>query len=386
MIVPDPMVEGGIAAVTSGYYGSRLEEICDVTYVQSYRNGSKWAKLGKALSAYRQFRHLLRTERFDVVHIHSSFGPSFYRKMPFILWASRRGIPVVNHIHGAEFGPFYADASERKKRRVRKVYGKCARFIVLSEEWRERIAQIVPAERIAVVPNYSKPITLDEARALWALRSSETTQAAVTGEQVHAERHAENAERSAPVEKKVPAGPQVLFLGEIGQRKGAYDLPAVIRGVRAVMPQVRFVIAGSGDIEGVRGMLDPLDTDAVTFPGWVRGEDKARLLRESSLYFLPSYNEGLPMSVLDAMGYALPIVSTNVGGIPQLVTNGRNGMLTEPGDTQAMAEAIVHILEKTAGHGAACGMHSLARVNASYSLEAHIDALVRVYASAIRQN
>lgn len=347
MIVPDPMVEGGIAAVTSGYYGSRLEQVCDVTYVQSYCDGSKWAKLGKALRAYREYRHLLRTQEFDVVHIHSSFGPSFYRKTPFILWASRRGIPVVNHIHGAEFGPFYADASERKRALVRKVYGKCTRFIVLSQEWQEWIAQIVPAERITVVPNYSAPVTESAARELWAARRL-----------------------------------QILFLGEIGQRKGAYDLPAVIRGVRAVMPQVRFVIGGSGDIEGVRGMLDAADRDAVEFPGWVRGEDKARLLRESSLYILPSYNEGLPMSILDAMGYALPIVSTTVGGIPQLVTNGGNGMLTAPGDTKAMADAIVDILG-TQGRAQAYGMQSLAVVNAQYSLEAHIDALVRVYCMAV---
>lgn len=371
MIVPDPMVEGGIAAVTAGYYGSRLEQVCDVTYVQSYRNGSKWDKLAKALSAYREYRHLLRTQTFDVVHIHSSFGPSFYRKTPFILWAARRGIPVVNHIHGAEFGPFYADASERNRALVRKVYGKCARFIVLSQEWQARIAQIVPAERITVVPNYSAPIAECTAQALWAARTDCARQGTSdgAGDDVSAVPQHDAA--------SVPHGPQVLFLGEIGQRKGAYDLPAVIRGVRAVMPEVRFVIAGSGDIDGVHGMLDPADVDAVQFPGWVRGDDKARLLRESSLYILPSYNEGLPMSVLDAMGYALPIVSTTVGGIPQLVTCG-NGELATPGDTKTMADAIVSILG-TPGRAQEYGMQSLAIVNAHYSLDAHIDALVQVY-------
>lgn len=348
MIVPDPMVQGGIAAVTSGYYGSRLEELCDVTYVQSYCDGSKWAKLAKALSAYREYRHLLQTQQFDVVHIHSSFGPSFYRKTPFIVWAARRGIPVVNHIHGAEFGPFYADATERKRALVRKVYGKCARFIVLSEEWRERIAQIVPADQITVVPNYSVPLTDDAAQELWTART----------------------------------GRQVLFLGEIGQRKGAYDLPAVIHAVRAVMPQARFVIGGSGDIDGVRAMLGSTDRDAVLFPGWVRGEDKARLLKESALYILPSYNEGLPMSILDAMGYALPIVSTTVGGIPRLVTDNVNGWLTAPGDTKAMADAIISILGQQ-GRAQEYGMQSLAIVNSRYSLEAHIRALVSVYHMAV---
>lgn len=341
MIVPDPMVEGGIAAVTSGYYGSRLEQLCDVTYVQSYCDGSKLTKLVKALKAYRKYRHLLRAAQFDVVHIHSSFGPSFYRKTPFIVWASRKGIPVVNHIHGAEFGPFYENASESKKARVRKVYGLCTRFIVLSEEWKARIATIVPAERISVVPNYSQPIGESAAQSLWQSRDRR----------------------------------QVLFLGEIGERKGAYDIPAIVRGVRTVMPDVRFVLAGSGDIEGVRARLDAADRDAVEFPGWVRGDTKERLLQESSLYLLPSYNEGLPMSVLDAMGYALPIVSTNVGGIPQLVS-AENGAIEEPGNVTAMADDIIRILQ---GRAEDCGMRSLSIVNEHYSLDAHINSLVDIY-------
>ena len=71
MIVPDPMVHGGIAAVTSGYYGSRLERDCRITYVQSYCDGSKTDKLKKALKAYGQFREILRKDPPELVHIHS---------------------------------------------------------------------------------------------------------------------------------------------------------------------------------------------------------------------------------------------------------------------------------------------------------------------------
>lgn len=344
MVVPDPMVEGGIAAVTSGYYSSQLEERCEVTYVQSYCDGSKLTKLVKALKAYKEYRYYINHNHYDVVHIHSSFGPSFYRKTPFIVWAHRKNIAIVNHIHGAEFGPFYENASERKRRLVRKVYGLCDQFIVLSAEWRDRIATIVPADRIHIVPNYSAPIDIQTAENLWAHRKS-----------------------------------QVLFLGEIGQRKGAYDLPDIIRGVRSVMPEVRFVIAGSGDIDGVKSRLHPSDIESVSFPGWVRGEQKQHLLEDSSLYLLPSYNEGLPMSILDAMGYALPIVSTNVGGIPQLVSE-ENGALAEPGDTATLANGIVDILQHRAQP---CGMRSLAIVNERYSLNAHINSLIKVYEIAV---
>ena len=56
----------------------------------------------------------------DLVHIHSSFGPSFYRKMPFIYMASWRKIPIVNHIHGADFDEFYVNAPEEKKGKIKK--------------------------------------------------------------------------------------------------------------------------------------------------------------------------------------------------------------------------------------------------------------------------
>lgn len=86
------------------------------------------------------------------------------------------------------------------------------------------------------------------------------------------------------------------------------------------------------------------------------------------------------MSVLDAMGYGLPIVSTNVGGIPRIVHNGENGFLCEPGDTDAMADGMAKLL---------CdrkflkdmGEKSFETVKNGYSLESHIAALEKIYKS-----
>ena len=82
MIVQDPKVKGGIAAVISGYYGSKLEQDYSMIYVESYQDGSKWEKLIKAIKGYIHFAKVLLTDKPDLVHIHSSFGPSFYRKIP----------------------------------------------------------------------------------------------------------------------------------------------------------------------------------------------------------------------------------------------------------------------------------------------------------------
>ena len=133
MVVPNRMVKGGIAAVVNGYRGSQLEKDYEITYVESYKDGSKFDKLLKGICGYFHFAYVLMFHKPDVVHIHSSFGPSFYRKMPFIYMASWRKIPIVNHIHGADFDEFYVNAPEEKKNKIKKVYSKCNVLIALSE-------------------------------------------------------------------------------------------------------------------------------------------------------------------------------------------------------------------------------------------------------------
>ena len=88
----------------------------------------------------------------------------------------------------------------------------------------------------------------------------------------------------------------------------------------------------------------------------------------------------MPMSVLEAMGYGLPVVSTTVGGIPQLVEHGKTGFLVEPGDTKGFAEAIVTLL-KNPELRREMGEAGRARAKEHYSLENHINRLMDVYRS-----
>lgn len=352
MIVPNPMVKGGIAAVVNGYRGSKLEEDYEITYVESYRDGSKLEKLIKGISGYFHFALVLLFHKPDIVHIHSSFGPSFYRKMPFVYMASWAKIPIINHIHGADFDEFYINASENKREKIRKVYSRCSLLIALSEEWKERLSQIVPSEKVVVIENYS---TLHED----ALKE-------------RMERNCNNT---------------VLFLGELGKRKGCYDIPTVIKMVKESIPNVRFVLAGAGseaDEKNIRQMIEDKGvSDNTVFPGWVRGEEKDRLLRKADVFFLPSYNEGMPMSVLDAMGYGLPIVSTNVGGIPKIVHDGENGYCCDAGDVANMSTGIIGLLTDGKKREAAI-KESVNVVKNGYSLDAHLTLLEAVFERVIK--
>ena len=347
MVVPNSMVKGGIAAVVNGYRGSRLEKDYEITYVESYKDGSKLDKLLKGICGYFQFAWVLLFHRPDIVHIHSSFGPSFYRKMPFIYMASMADVPIINHIHGAEFDEFFVNASETKKKRIKKIYNKCAVLIALSQEWKERLSRIVPAEKIEIIENYSI---------------------------LHEDALEQRMEREC--------NHTVLFLGELGKRKGCYDIPDVIESVKQNVPNVKFILAGAGteaDERAIKELISEKEASENTvFPGWVRGEEKDKLLREADIFFLPSYNEGMPMSVLDAMGYGLPVVSTNVGGIPKIVHDGENGYCCDPGNVNRFAKGITEILLDRKERKS-FGEASWKIVKEGYSLEAHLNRIEQAY-------
>lgn len=347
MVVPNPLVKGGIASVVNGYRGSRLERDCDINYIESYRDGTKLAKLLKGIRGYFQFAKVLLIQKPDVVHIHSSFGPSFYRKLPFIYMASWAKLPIINHIHGAEFDVFYEKADKRKKRLIKKVYGKCNKIIALSSEWKEKLKMVVPEDRITIIENYSI---------------------------VHEDAFQEKMSR--------PCNNQILFLGELGHRKGCFDIPSVIERVAMVIPKVIFVLCGTGresDEHALKELVKEKGIEAnVVFPGWVRTERKDMVLRNADVFFLPSYNEGMPMSVLDAMGYGLPVVSTYVGGIPKIVRDGENGFCCEPGDIDGFAKELCHLLSDDTWRRKA-SKKSIDIIEDEYSLKKHIDRLEALY-------
>jgi glycosyltransferase involved in cell wall biosynthesis len=135
-------------------------------------------------------------------------------------------------------------------------------------------------------------------------------------------------------------------LGEIGDRKGIWDIISVIAKYKdELSPCFELVIGGNGDVRKLNERIKKYNlSKMVTFLGWIRGNDKHEALLDSDLYLLPSYNEGLPISVLEAMSYQLPIISTNVGGIPQIVRNFENGILIQPGDQKELLESLRYFI------------------------------------------
>lgn len=253
--------------------------------------------------------------RPDLIHIHVSDGGSILRKAILTLIARLFHKPVVLHAHGAEFHETYLKLPKIIQKILNRVYRSCNRFIVLSETWKvfyESHLGLLP-EQVIILSNPTElPIQLP----------------------------------IRPQTSKV----NLVFLGRIGQRKGAFDLIQAFAHLPIEQQSnSHLFLAGDGEIEQAQALAESLQVqDKITFLGWIDSNRRNKILEAGDIFVLPSYNEGLPMAILEAMGWQLPIISTPVGGIPELIVSGENGLLITPGDIKQLSESMECLIEDKA--------------------------------------
>lgn len=300
---------GGISSVVNVYRAAGLFDRWPIRYMATHCDGGASAKLAIMCRALAAYFRLLLVSRIQLVHIHVSSRASFWRKGLFAIPAMLVRVPVVLHLHGSEFATFYEkECGPLRKWIVRTVFNHAARVIVLSSSWKAWVEGISNNRAILCVYN---PVVVPE--------------------------------ESAQLNMDAPKN--LLFLGRLGKRKGTYDLLDAFAMARPNIGRCLLQLGGDGDIEQIRQLaLSRNLMDDVELLGWVGGERKQQLLLHATVYVLPSYNEGLPMSILEAMSFGLPIVSTTIGGIPEAVTDGKEGFLIEPGDRSALADRLGRLI------------------------------------------
>lgn len=300
-------VRGGVSSVVNSYYDAGLDKLCELTYLPTMEDGSKFKKLLVAAGARVRFERLIREN--DILHVHMSADNSFYRKAVFIRKAHKEGKKVIIHMHGSTFDLFYKErCNDAQKQQVREIFAMADKVIALSEDWKEFLAEYICDEQKIVVIY--------------------------------------NAVKIPEAYPKDYANRKMLFLGILGQRKGVYDLIEVLPEILRRYPDSHIYFGGDGERQQAERLCQEKGiADHVTFLGWVRGDEKEKFLKECSIYVLPTYHEGMPMSILEAMSYGMAVISTYVGGIPHIITDGENGLLCEAGDKAALQEKLLNLLE-----------------------------------------
>lgn len=304
--------KGGISTVIESYIHSGFFSKYYVCYIASHCDGTFFDKLKCALDGLFKILNVLLTFRSNVFHFHVASRSSFWRKTIFIILAKLLNKKIIFHLHGAEFKLFYEEELSWFGRAVASaVMNRADVILALSPSWAEWLSTCATKPKIIVLENSIAPLSLPTSDSL-------------------------NTK-------------QLLFLGRIGARKGFWDLLISLKSLHDRGVDFNFVAGGDGEIEKAKALvLEYGLQDKVKFVGWVRNIQKLELLGSSSIFLLPSYNEGMPMSVLEAMAAGVPIVSTKIGGIPEQITDGVEGYLIEPGDTTALTDRLEMLLSNPA--------------------------------------
>ena len=340
MVGPDRGVHGGISAVVNELYDAGLGNQIDLEYIGTMKEGSRFNKLVVAGCAFLRF--LVALPSADVVHVHFSSDSSFVRKSYFIRAAHRFGKRIVLHQHGGDFKNYYGkELDARGRKRVKDILEMGDIMLVLTKSWKEFFGGIIDPSGIEVFPNGVK------------------TKGHVTSEEY---------------EKDYS---KILFLGRICKDKGIDELLEAVAEIHESGRKVRLLFGGIFEDQEYKEKIAGAH-DYAEYIGWVSGQEKDKYLKECGILALPSYYEGFPVSIIEAMLRRSAVVASCVGGIPDIIDDGIDGLLVPVKDIAALKEALMKLIDdnKLAKELGKCGQK---KVIENYSVEENIKRLVEIY-------
>ncbi|HUV37589.1 MAG TPA: glycosyltransferase family 4 protein [Patescibacteria group bacterium] len=326
-----------------------------VPIVRSYNLPSHFRSL---VSLVRLFRR----ERFDVVHTHTPVAGLIGRV------AAR--IAAVPHVVYTAHGFYFHEAMNRNVRRffirLERFGGRLSDivFVQSEEDWREAHREgVAPPGRLIYIGNGVDPTRFGRERYT-------RENAALRGE-FH-----------------LGEGPVVGFVGRIVREKGAVEFVEAAASVRRVVSRARFIMVGQplpSDRDGcwreIQALREKLDLCGVLeLTGYRR--DVPAILSLFDLFVLPSYREGMPRALLEAMATGIPVVATDIRGCREEVVDGETGLLVPPRDPEALAAAITRLLAdppRADAMGAAGRARVLDRFDERRITRLQVDRIERLY-------
>jgi glycosyltransferase involved in cell wall biosynthesis len=332
LLGPSREAISGVSTHLNALFGSRLAAHFELVHFQvgaEGRNERAPGKLWRFLTSPFALAAAVVRHDAGLVHINTSLNAkSYWRDLAYLLMARLCGARVVYQVHGGSLATFKV---ARWAARLPDV------IVVLSHAERELWRAIAPAQLVETLPN-----GIDC--------------------QPYQRYNRSFAERDAPL--------RMIYIGRLAPGKGLLESIEALRLARARGVAARLVIAGGGAEEARlrQYVRDCGLSREVTFVGPAYGDLKARLLSQADVLLLPSYSEGLPYSLLEAMAAGVVPVVTPVGAIPDVVAEGEHGLIVPPRDAEAIAAAIARLANDriaVARMGAACRK----RIAAAYSIE-----------------
>lgn len=246
------------------------------------------------------------------VHVNMAERMSLFRKGTLIVVCAALGLPTVLHLH-AQMQCFYGRLPAAFRGLARWVFSLPQAVIVIGPGARRFVIEVlhVPAERVHMIIN-----GVPEPQSFWGLSPQGARQ-------------------------------RILFLGNLSDRKGVLDLLRALAQPVLDTSGLDVTIAGGGDVAGYQARARELGVDSVVrFEGWCDQKKVSRLLANCDMLVLPSHDEVLPLAILEALAHGVAVVTTAVGEIPSLLTDGVDAVFVEVENPGSIAAGMQKVLQE----------------------------------------
>lgn len=337
---PSSEAKGGIATVIKNF--KKYSKFNDITleYYESWKEGGRGFRFYNSIISLFKFIFVNNSgdKKIDILHLHVAQKGSFFRKSLYAVIAKKKNIKVIMHMHASQFDVFFEESNNLLKKIIINVFNHVDLIIALDKSW-EKFYSELSITRVEVLNNAVKTPS--------------------------------NFDYNTMSHK-------VIALGRLGKRKGTYDILKIAKDIQRVNPNIVFELYGDGEIEEVQRLIEAEDITNCKIGGWIDSSNKEKIFSDAALHILPSYHEGMPMAILETMSYGIPNISTNVGGISEVVKSDFNGVLIEAGDTGTLKDKILDLMKNPAKRSE-MSENSIKTIKSDFSLENYFDHMEKIY-------
>lgn len=300
--------KGGIATVIK----SQSNIMSPFNYLCSHRFDTRVNQLLLTVKSFVEiFFKLVGNRNIKIVHIHTASYRSFYISSFYVLISKLFGRKVILHLHGGEFFQFFS----KNPHYVKYILSKSDFILCVSKFFLNNFKDEEIKKRVHVLYN---PVECPM-----------------------------KVRRKSIFEKNEKRKVNVTFMGTIDDNKGIFKLLELLsENKEYYQNRCIFNIAGIGEVRRLKELLTMNSLNSfVKYLGWIEKEEKEKVLLSTDIYIQPSQFESLGIAIIEAMSYGIPVVASKVGGIPEVVDHGLNGLLFDYYDFDQFDKYLRDLIE-----------------------------------------
>lgn len=293
---------GGMWTVASQICNNELyNSKVDLTYIPVSTNGTVFEKIRFTIHGYIQVLKYRMVNKADILHIHMAEKGSVYRKGLILKLFSKSTTKTIIHMHAGPFMSWYDSIGKINKKVVVNILNSADKILVLGEYWKKELQKIITEEDLVVIYNG-----------------------------VRKNRNLYNEKAN-----------NILYMGILNESKGTIDLlDAIVKINDLLPPDINIILCGSDMTVGIVELIERRNlAERVKYAGWLDRKEIDQLFENTMFTVLPSYFEGLSMSVIESAAAGIPVIATDISAMKEILGDCNSDI--KPGDIDTLAEKIL---------------------------------------------